>query len=195
MLAIGVDIEDNSRFEGKTLENSANFLNKIFTLSELEYCFKNRLPAPHLCARFCAKEAVVKAFSNIYNKLIPYSKIEILKNYNGSVYVNILIDELKKYKILLSISHEKDKSIAFVVIEWYFRIIKSKGEINMYNVFVKKNGSYNADLAGEFSNINDAIKLAAELKSKDETISYTIEETSGHFDSYGEPLTTVVKRG
>ncbi len=65
----------------------------------------------------------------------------------------------------------------------------------MYNVFVKKNGSYNADLAGEFSNINDAIKLAAELKSKDETISYTIEETSGHFDSYGEPLTTVVKRG
>ncbi len=65
----------------------------------------------------------------------------------------------------------------------------------MYNVFVKRKGSYNPDLVGEYSNINDAIKLAAELKEKDETISYTIEETSGHFDSYGEPLTTVVKRG
>lgn len=65
----------------------------------------------------------------------------------------------------------------------------------MYNVFVKRKGLYNPDLVGEYSNINDAIKLAAELKEKDETISYTIEETSGHFDSYGEPLTTVVKRG
>lgn len=65
----------------------------------------------------------------------------------------------------------------------------------MYNVFVKKQGSYNPDLMGEFSNINDAIKLANELKEKDSSISYTIEETSGHFDSYGEPLTTVVKKG
>ena len=65
----------------------------------------------------------------------------------------------------------------------------------MYNVFVKKKGQYTPDLMGEFSNINDAVKLANNLKEKDESISYTIEETSGHFDSYGEPLTTVVKRG
>ncbi len=65
----------------------------------------------------------------------------------------------------------------------------------MYNVYVKKKGQYNPDLMGEFSNINDAIKLAQDLKDKDSEISYTIEETSGHFDSYGEPLTTVVKRG
>lgn len=65
----------------------------------------------------------------------------------------------------------------------------------MYNVFVKKQGSYNADMVGEFNNINDAVALANSLKEKDETISYTIEETSGHFDSYGEPISTVVRRG
>ena len=65
----------------------------------------------------------------------------------------------------------------------------------MYNVFVKKKGSYNADMVGEYSNLNDAIKLATDLKEKDPEISYTIEEQTGHFDSYGEPLTTVVKRG
>ena len=65
----------------------------------------------------------------------------------------------------------------------------------MYNVYVKKQGSYNADLVGEYSNINDAVKFANDLKAKDETISYTIEETTGHFDSYGEPLVNVVKRG
>jgi len=65
----------------------------------------------------------------------------------------------------------------------------------MYNVYVKKQGSYNPDLVGEFSNINDALKLASEIKVKDATITYTIEETSGHFDSYGEPISTVVRRG
>lgn len=65
----------------------------------------------------------------------------------------------------------------------------------MYNVFVKKQGQYNPDMVGEFSNINDAVALATKLKEQDETISYTIEETSGHFDSYGEPISTVVRRG
>ena len=65
----------------------------------------------------------------------------------------------------------------------------------MYNVYTKKQGQYNPDLAGEFSNINDAINLAISIKEKDETISYTIEETTGHFDSYGEPISNVIKRG
>ena len=65
----------------------------------------------------------------------------------------------------------------------------------MYNVYTKKQGQYNPDLAGEFSNINDAINLANSIKEKDETISYTIKETTGHFDSYGEPISNVIKRG
>ena len=65
----------------------------------------------------------------------------------------------------------------------------------MYNVYTKRQGQYDPDLAGEYSNINDAIKLANELKEKNPDISYTIEETTGHFNSYGEPLSTVVKRG
>jgi phosphopantetheine--protein transferase-like protein len=118
MISIGVDIEDISRFKDKTLENDSKLLSRIFTQKELDYCFKNSNPAPHLTARFCAKEAVVKALSNLYNDTIGYSKIEILKNKNGSVYINILIDELKKYNYSLSISHEKEKAIAFVVIEY-----------------------------------------------------------------------------
>ena len=65
----------------------------------------------------------------------------------------------------------------------------------MYNVFVKKQGAYAPDLVGEYSNLNDAVKFADDLKSKDSSISYTIEETTGHFDSYGEPLTNVIKKG
>ena len=118
MLLTGVDIEDISRFSGKTLENDSKFLYRIFTQNEIDYCFKNSNPAPHLAARYCAKEAVVKALSSLYNKTIGYSNIEILKNENGSVFVNMLINELKEYNFSLSISHEKDKAIAFVVVEY-----------------------------------------------------------------------------
>ena len=38
---IGVDIEDISRFENKTLDNDSRFLLRIFTQNELDYCFKN----------------------------------------------------------------------------------------------------------------------------------------------------------
>ncbi len=114
---IGCDIEDISRFKDKTLEKDAHFLNRVFTKKELDYCFKYKNPASHLCARFCAKEAVVKALSNIYDKIVPYNKIEILNFDNGAPYINILIEEIKNKKLLVSLSHDKDKAIAFVVID------------------------------------------------------------------------------
>ena len=42
MLNIGVDIEDNSRFENKTLKKDEKFLRKIFTQNELDYCYQKR---------------------------------------------------------------------------------------------------------------------------------------------------------
>ena len=113
---IGVDIEDVSRFQNKTLENDSKFLNRIFTQNELEYCFNNKNCAQSLTARFCAKEAVVKALSGLYFDVISYNKIEILKYPNGAPYVNILIDELRNLDFKLSLSHEKDKAIAFVIV-------------------------------------------------------------------------------
>ena len=41
----------------------------------------------------------------------------ILKKNNGAPYINILSDEFKNYEFLLSISHEKDKAVAFVVVK------------------------------------------------------------------------------
>lgn len=117
MIYTGIDIEDISRFDKKTLENDHKFLNRIFTKNELDYCFEQTNPAQHLTARFCAKEAAVKALSNLYDKMIPYSKIEVLKNDNKSVYINFLIEELNNFKTSLSISHEQSKAIAIVIIE------------------------------------------------------------------------------
>lgn len=113
MQQVGIDIEEISRFENKTIENDFHFLNKIYTENELDYCFSNAQPARHLAARFCAKEAVVKALSNILNKNLSYSQIEILRRENGSPYVNLIGCE-ENIEIALSMSHDKDKAIAFV---------------------------------------------------------------------------------
>ena len=111
-MEIGVDIEDISRFKNK----DNKFLERIFTKNELDYCLKNLNPEKNLCARFCAKEATIKALTNLYDKAVPYNKIEILKKENNAPYINILIEDLKKHSFSLSISHEKEKAIAFVII-------------------------------------------------------------------------------
>lgn len=116
MIQVGVDIEDISRFENKTREKDAHFLNRIFTKNELDYCFSNSLPAKHLAARFCAKEAVIKALGQILSKNLTYSQIEILKKENGAPYVNLIGCE-ENLEISVSISHDRQKAIAFAAIQ------------------------------------------------------------------------------
>ena len=65
----------------------------------------------------------------------------------------------------------------------------------MYQVYIDKPSFYDPEMIGEFKNFDDAVKLAEKTKSEDDEISYTIEETNGCVNSYGEQITTVVKRG
>ncbi len=112
-LAIGTDIEEINRFDNKKLEQDEKFLRKIFTVKELEYCFKDNQSASHLCVRYCAKEAVVKALSQFKIRDVYYSDIEILNNENGSPYCSI-----KKYPnitVKVSLSHSKTYATATVL--------------------------------------------------------------------------------
>ncbi len=108
---IGVDIEDISRFEDKPQE----FYHRLFTDNEINYCKSYKNPAPHFAARFCAKEAVYKALSSININISSYKKIEILKKESGALEVSLPDNILKKVHV--SISHEKDKAIAFALVE------------------------------------------------------------------------------
>ena len=112
-ISIGTDIEQISRFNGKTLENDARFLNRIFTPAELEYCFSHGIPAQHLCARYCAKEAIVKALSDFEIKDVFYSDIEIFNTESGKPYAKI--QKYPDVRIKLSLSHSKDTAICVAV--------------------------------------------------------------------------------
>lgn len=114
-ISIGTDIEQNSRFKNKTLEIDTKFLYKIFTDKELNYCFSCKFPSQHLCARFCAKEATIKALYKCGIKDVYYNDIEIFKS-EEIPYVKIL--KYPNINVDISISHCENYSTATAIIQY-----------------------------------------------------------------------------
>lgn len=115
---VGVDVEDIGRFAGLRRVKDAAFLRKIFTVRELDYCFSKKDPAPHLAARFSAKEALVKALHGLGVSRISLAEIEIV-NGRGSVPRVVLkrdVKALEGYRIEVSLSHSATVAIAFALI-------------------------------------------------------------------------------
>ena len=120
----GVDIIKNSRINNSL--KIKGFLNRIFTEKEIQQGKKLKNKINFYAKRFAAKEAFVKAIGTGFRSEINFIDIEI-KNYkNGKPYIllskklkNFLHKKFKiqKYKVFLSLSDEKDYSIAFVVID------------------------------------------------------------------------------
>lgn len=108
-VGVGVDIEDISRFKKKPFEENNDFYEKIFTEKEIKYCTKKLKPYQHFVVRFCAKEAFIKA---IDQKIKNYKSIEIKMKENNQPFI-----EWAGVNVFLSISHDKDKAVAFVVVE------------------------------------------------------------------------------
>ncbi len=120
----GVDIIKNSRINNSL--KIKGFLKRIFTEKEIQQGKKLKNKINFYAKRFAAKEAFVKAIGTGFRSDINFIDIEI-KNYrNGKPYISLskkLNNFLKKkfkiqsYKIFLSLSDEKNYSIAFVVID------------------------------------------------------------------------------
>ena len=120
----GVDIIKNSRINNSL--KIKGFLNRIFTEKEIDQGKKLKNKINFYAKRFAAKEAFVKAIGTGFRSDINFIDIEIKNHKNGKPYIllskklkNLLKKKFKiqKYKVFLSISDEKDYSIAFVVID------------------------------------------------------------------------------
>ena len=120
----GVDIIKNSRINSSL--KIKGFLNRIFTKKEIYQGKKLKNKINFYAKRFAAKEAFVKAIGTGFRSDINFIDIEIRNHKNGMPYIslskklkNFLNKKLKiqKYKVFLSLSDEKDYSIAFVIID------------------------------------------------------------------------------
>ena len=120
----GIDIIEVDRIKDNIEKYGNEFLNRIYTEKEIEYCEgKKTVKFQSYAARFAAKEAVFKALSDfIDNKFkVEWKNIEILNDENGRPYINLYgnLKEMIKEKCEfdLSLSHIKDIAIANVVVK------------------------------------------------------------------------------
>lgn len=114
---IGVDIVKNDRLM-KNLYNE-RFLKKILHPEEikmLEVINSEDRRLTFIAGRFCGKEAFIKANS----ARIPFNKIAILNHESGAPYVVVDHESISTQTAEISISHEKEYSIAFVIIKESF---------------------------------------------------------------------------
>lgn len=104
----GIDIIENIRIEKKL---SIGFIKQVLTDNEISVyeLKKGNKKLEYLCGRFAAKEAIIKCVSDFEN---PHMlEIEIMNNEVGKPIV-----KFKDYNISLSISHEKNYSIAIAIL-------------------------------------------------------------------------------
>ncbi|MAV16163.1 MAG: holo-[acyl-carrier-protein] synthase [Candidatus Marinimicrobia bacterium] len=113
---VGTDIVSIDRIRESVEQYGSQFLNKIFTINEIEYSQGKKDGAIHLAGRFAAKESIKKAiFSSQILKQLDFIDIEIFNDVNGAPKVSIL-KELKFKKIEISISHESKYAVAFALL-------------------------------------------------------------------------------
>ena len=113
---IGADIESIDRFIRRDRIQHSAFLNKIFTRTEQEYCFSKETAAAHLTARYAGKEAIVKALTSLDRVGLNYRDIEIINDKNGVPTVKINKVGFDDLRIRLSLSHCRDKALAFAIV-------------------------------------------------------------------------------
>ena len=124
ILGIGVDIISNKRIQ--TLVKNKTFINRIFGKNELKYSKKNFDNSNYFAKRFAAKEAFAKSLGSGFRENLNFKDIEILNDKIGKPYyfkskkINRIIFrkfKVKKYNLFLSISDEKDYSVAYSILQ------------------------------------------------------------------------------
>ena len=118
----GTDIIEISRIKKLVDENKGDFVNRVYSEAEIEYCEgKHHVKYQHYAARFAAKEAIFKAISdNLDNKFsISWKDAEVLNDENGKPKVHFIDTKIKGLdNIEISISHCKEYAVANVIAIW-----------------------------------------------------------------------------
>jgi len=122
IFGVGTDIVKNNRI--KKLIKNHKFINRIFTNSEIKDSKKIKQKVLFFSKRFAAKEAFVKSLGTGFTNNINFKDINISNNKSGKPFITLSNNlkvilkrklRLKKVKIFLSLSDEREYSVAYVI--------------------------------------------------------------------------------
>ena len=124
ILGIGVDVIQNKRI--KSLINNKKFLQRTFGKNEVKFSKNTVNKTNYFAKRFAAKESFAKSLGTGFRNNLNFNDIEILNDKIGMPYYliskkidNIVSQRFKvrRYNLFLSITDEKDYSVAFTILQ------------------------------------------------------------------------------
>ena len=116
-MGIGIDITEVSRIESLA-EQHEQFLTRVYTEREINYCSRKKNKYQHFAARFAAKESVLKALGVGWAQDIKWTDIEVVNDSYGRPRINTygavkkLLEQREVKEILISLSHISHYAIA-----------------------------------------------------------------------------------
>ena len=124
ILGIGVDVVENKRI--RKLIRNETFIKRTFGIKEVIFSKKTSKKTNYYAKRFAAKESFAKSLGTGFRDNLNFKDIEILNNKAGKPYylispkINNIVKKrfkIKKFDLFLSISDEKDYSVAFTILQ------------------------------------------------------------------------------
>ena len=124
ILGVGVDIVQNKRIKSSIKKKP--FVLKVFGKSEIKLSKKNKNKSNFFAKRFAAKESFSKSIGIGFRNNLNFKDIQILNDPMGKPYykkskkISDIINKkfkVKNYELFLSISDEKDYSVAFTILQ------------------------------------------------------------------------------
>jgi len=122
IVGIGTDLARTPRFR-KFLETGSKVVERIFTAGERQYSLQMKDPAPHLAARFAAKEAFLKALGTGLRDGLSWQQVWVERDELGCPSLQLsgraleLLAARGASRVHLSYSHDGDYAVATVILE------------------------------------------------------------------------------
>lgn len=123
ILGVGIDIIEVARIRSSFERFGDRFLQRILLPEEIRYCLSHKHPAPHLAARFAAKEAVSKAFGTGIGRHLGWHDVEVMRKDSGEPYLILhgngrqLLESRGGKFGHISLSHTESYAAAVAVLE------------------------------------------------------------------------------
>ena len=121
IIGVGIDIIEIGRVRAAAARGGERFVQRVFSEAEAAYCRSRRDPAPHLAARFAAKESVIKALRVPPGLGWLWREIEVTRS-GGPPSIRLAGRALDRARALgvsschLSMSHSDTHAVAMVVL-------------------------------------------------------------------------------
>jgi holo-[acyl-carrier protein] synthase len=121
IIGLGFDATDIPRVAEILERHGERFLRRIFTEGEIAYCTRRRNPAPHLAARFAAKEACMKALGTGHAEGVQWKDIEVIRD-DGPPQLQLhggaarLAAQMQVTKSLITLTHSEALAMAQVLL-------------------------------------------------------------------------------